>query len=234
MDFKDFLSKNRRGINKTPVSSNVNEDVEKEVISENHVPISFRQETYIQKEIKKNKRYIGEVAELPSTVDFEEGTLARKGQTVFIKQDGLWESLIEGNTVTREVVKYGVPGGGCGVNEVKNLITEQAAGRLFLLNGTTETTTSATVVDLKSFDQSYNFNIIGLKVEGPKTGVYSAVVKFYTYENNSFKLAATSVITNTNNVDGILFLSENKQWAADLQVTSGIVEAPGIIAKVVL
>lgn len=125
-------------------------------------------------------------------------------------------------------------GGGCGVNEVKSLISRQAAGKLFVLEGATATSVSATASDLRSFDSAYEFNIVGLKVEGPSTGTYSAVIRFYTYENSAFKLAATSVITNTNNIDGNLILSENKQWCADIQITNGSVPVPGITAKVVL
>ena len=150
---------------------------------------------------------------------------------VYKKVGNLWEEYVRDG---RDGRSFSPVGGGCGVNEVKSLISKQAASRLFVLEGATATSVSATAADLKSFDSTYDFNIVGLKVEGPSTGTYSAVVRFYTSEAGIFKLAATSVITNANNTDGVLFLSENKSWCADIQVTAGTVPSPGITAKVVL
>lgn len=164
---------------------------------------------------------------------FSEGSEYRNKNngTVYKKVGNLWEEYLRDGKNGAQGMSVG---GGCGVNEVKSLISRQAAGRLYLIEGATNTSISATISDLKSFDSAFEFNIVGLKVEGPSTGTYSAVIRFYTYENSILKLVATSVITNTNNVDGVLFLSENKSWCADIQVTSGVVLAPGITAKVVL
>lgn len=177
--------------------------------------------------------YIGAFNYVPEPSMFAEGAEYRNKNngTVYKKVGNLWEEYVRDGKNGAQGMSVG---GGCGVNEVKSLISRQAAGKLFVLEGATATSVSASVSDLKSFDASYDFNIVGLKVEGPSTETYSAVVRFYTYENSTFKLAATSVITNTNNIDGILILSENKQWCADIQITNGTVPAPGITAKVVL
>lgn len=130
MNFRNYLNENRinrKQVSKERIFKIVNPIQEQEDITVKISEINNGETTFNKLQNPQNKRcYLGEVSELPSASEFDEGTFIKKGQTVYIKQDGLWESLIEGNVVTREFVKYGVPGGGCGVSEVKQLINENA------------------------------------------------------------------------------------------------------------
>jgi hypothetical protein len=120
-------------------------------------------------------------------------------------------------------------GGGCGVNEVKSIANQLASETLFLLSSQTEQVVSANAV-LKSM--SSEFNSIILYAEGPSAGTYYVSVKFYTIVDGVIDLVATSNLTNTSNKDNAQILTSNKVWFATLDINSGTVPAPGILAKV--
>lgn len=182
----------------------------------------------IEPKKKKHPKFIGEVAELPPASEFEEDTLVRKGQKVFIKQNDIWEALFEGNT-TREVVKYAPVGGGCGVQEVTNISNSISNESITLISNATSQITSSDAI-IKTLTS--NFNHLVLYVSAANYGTYSAQVDIYTLKNGASVLVGTSNISNSSNQDSSQIIVDTKSWYATITNISGTIPTDGITVKV--
>lgn len=172
--------------------------------------------------------FIGSFNYIPDPSLFTEGAEYRNKSngTVYKKVGNLWEEYIRDGKNGAQGMSVG---GGCGVNEVKLITNQMTSETQFLMFGQTEAIVSGSS-QVKSMVS--DFNSIFLYAEGPSTSSYSATVKFYTIVDGVVDLVATSNLTNTSNKDNAQILTSNKVWFATLDINSGTVPAPGILAKV--
>lgn len=172
--------------------------------------------------------FIGAFNYVPEPSMFTEGAEYRNNNngTVYKKVGNLWETYIRDGKNGAQGMSVG---GGCGVNEVKSITNQLTAETLFLLSSqTAEVLSAASTVKSMTSD----FNSIFLYTEGPSTGSYSAVIKFYTIVDGIIDLVATSNISNSSNKDNAQILTSNKIWFATLEISSGTIPSPGVVAKV--
>lgn len=172
--------------------------------------------------------FIGSFNYVPEPSLFSEGSEYRNKNngTVYKKVGNLWEEYVRDGRNGAQGMSVG---GGCGVQEVKTITNQMTSETQFLLFSQTTQVLSANATSRAMVS---DFNSIFLYAEGPSTGSYSAVVKFYTIVDGVVDLVATSNISNSTNKDNAQILTSNKIWFATLDISSGTIPAPGVIAKV--
>lgn len=236
--FKDFLGSKR---SKKPVkqaSTQVTESIVDEVVEKEQpkkssttiVASKILQESSGLPTFSDSPRsgFIGAFNYVPEPSLFSEGSEYRNKSngTVYKKVGNLWEEYVRDGRNGAQGMSIG---GGCGVNEVKTIANQLTSETQFLLFSQTAAVLSANATTRSMVS---DFNSLFLYAEGPATGSYSAVVKFYTFADGVIDLVATSTISNSTNKDNAQILTSNKTWFATLEISSGTIPAPGVIAKV--
>lgn len=172
--------------------------------------------------------FVGSFNYVPEPSLFSEGAEYRNKNngTVYKKVGNLWEEYVRDGKNGAQGMSVG---GGCGVAEVKTIANQLTSETQFLMFGQTTQVLSGAA---QSKAMVSDYNSIFLYVEGPATGTYTATVKFYTIADGVVDLVGTSNLSNTTNKDNAQILTSNKVWFATLDINSGTVPSPGILAKV--
>lgn len=236
--FKEFLGSKRSKRLVKQASTQVTESVVVEVVEKEQpkkqpttiVASKILQESSGLPTFSDSPRsgFIGAFNYVPEPSLFSEGSEYRNKSngTVYKKVGNLWEEYVRDGRNGAQGMSIG---GGCGVQEVKTIANQLTSETQFLLFSQTAVVLSGAAI---SRSMASDFNSLFLYAEGPSTGSYAAVVKFYTIINGAIDLVATSNISNSSNKDNAQILTSNKTWFATLEITSGTIPAPGILAKV--
>lgn len=115
-------------------------------------------------------------------------------------------------------------------NELVELINRN--NKLILISGAT-VSTNQTIDDIQTLDAPFNF--VTIYADGPSSGAYTAMVYFYTTEDNTnLLLVASTEISNLKHKDYAQIITDNKKWCAVIVLSSGTIPAGGITAKVLI